>query len=70
MQASTRQGKVGDWLEVSAPDGGPARRGVIVEILGRPDHEHYIVYWTDDSESIHYPSDGTSIVPAAAPDPR
>ena len=28
-------------------------------------YEHYRVRWTDDHESIHYPSDGTRIRPQA-----
>jgi Domain of unknown function (DUF1918) len=34
-------------------------------MLGGPHHEHYRVVWDDGHESIHYPSDGTRIAPAA-----
>ena len=66
MPAKTTPGHAGDWLEVSLPGGGPPRRGQIVEVIGGPDHEHYRVRWVDDRESIHYPSDGTRILHAAA----
>ena len=62
MSAKLTPGNVGDWLEVSAPGGGSPRRGRIVEVLGGPHHEHYLVRWTDERRSIHYPSDGTRIV--------
>ena len=63
MPAKSTPGQVGDWLEVSAPGGGPPRQGHIIEVLGEPHHEHYLVHWTDEHRSIHYPSDGTRIVP-------
>lgn len=64
MPAKTNPGRVGDWIEVSSPGGGLARRGQIIEVLGGPHHEHYRVHWSDEHKSIHYPSDGTRIVPA------
>jgi hypothetical protein len=57
----TNPGHVGDEIEVSAPDGSPPRRGQIVDVLGRPGHERYLVRWLDGRESIHYPSDGTHV---------
>jgi hypothetical protein len=41
--------------------GGAPRRGEVIEILGRPGHEHYRVRWDEQHESIHFPSEGTSI---------
>ncbi len=63
MPAKLTPGKVGEWLEVASPAGAPARRGQILEVLGGPHHEHYLVHWMDGRESIHYPSDGTRITP-------
>ena len=63
MPAKIEPGHVGDLIEVSAPGGELPRRGLIVEVLGRPRHERYRVRWLDDHESIHYPSDGTRIRP-------
>ena len=62
MPAKLTPGQVGDWLEVSSPGGGPPQRGQIVEVLGGPHHEHYLVKWTDEHRSIHYPADGTRII--------
>ena len=62
MPSKLTPGQAGDWLEVSAPGGGAPRRGRIVEVLGGPHHEHYLVRWTDERRSIHYPSDGTRII--------
>jgi hypothetical protein len=30
-------------------------------VLGQPGHEHYRVRWDDEHESIHFPTEGTSI---------
>lgn len=54
--------RVGDWLEARGLHGEPARRGQIVEILGRPGHQHYRVRWDEQHESIVYPADGVNIV--------
>jgi hypothetical protein len=62
MPAKITPGQVGDWLEVSAPGGGPPQRGRIVEVLGGPHHERYLVRWSDEHRSIHYPTDGTRII--------
>ena len=71
MPAKLSPGKVGDWLEVALPGGGPHRRGCIIEVLGGPHHEHYVVKWLDEHQSIHYPSDGTRIIRGEdAPEPR
>jgi len=53
---------VGDWIEARGLYGQPARRGEIVELLGRPGHEHYRVRWDEEHESILYPADGVSVV--------
>jgi hypothetical protein len=63
MPAKANPGVVGDWIDVHSPGGGLPRRGLILEVLGAPGHEHYRVRWTDDHESIYYPADGAVIVP-------
>jgi hypothetical protein len=64
MTVKTTVGRVGDRLEVHVIGGGLPRHGWILEVLGGPGHEHYLVRWSDDHESIHYPSEGTRIEPA------
>jgi hypothetical protein len=59
---TTPTGRPGDWLEVHSPGGGAPRRGQILELLGRPGHEHYRVRWTDNHESIFFPAEGTHVV--------
>ena len=54
---------VGDWIEARGVHGEPARRGQIVEVLGRLGHEHYRVHWDEQHESILYPADGVVVVP-------
>lgn len=62
MPAKIQPGRPGDRIQVSSLAGGPGRSGHIVEVLGGPHHEHYLVRWDDEHESIHYPSDGTRIL--------
>lgn len=63
MPANTTPGRPGDRLEVLSPAGAPPRRGQILAVLGGSHHEHYRVRWEDGRESIHYPSDGTRVLP-------
>ena len=62
MPTKLTPGQVGDWLEVASPGGGPPQRGRIEEVLGGPHHERYLIRWTDEYRSIHYPADGTRVV--------
>ncbi|MBI5104017.1 MAG: DUF1918 domain-containing protein [Solirubrobacterales bacterium] len=57
----------GDVVEVHGIPGAPARRGVVVEVLGRPGHLHYRVRWDEEHESLFYPGGGedVSVVRAA-----
>lgn len=52
----------GDWLRVHGLPGLPPRQGQILEVLGRPGHEHYRVRWDERHESIFYPSEGTTFL--------
>lgn len=54
---------VGDWIEERGLHGQPARRGEIIELLGRNRHERYRVRWDEQHESIVYPADGVIIIP-------
>ena len=63
MPVKTSPTHAGDRIEVSSPGGELPRRGLILEVVGRPPHERYRVRWLDGRESIHYPSDGTHIRP-------
>ena len=53
MPAKLTPGHPGDGIEIASIGGAPARRGRIVEVLGGPHHEHYLVRWEDGRESIH-----------------
>jgi Domain of unknown function (DUF1918) len=65
-QHSRIDAQVGDWLETRNIHGGPPRRGEIMEILGRPGHEHFRVRWDEQHESLVYPADGVNVVHPAA----
>ncbi|MGZ6649367.1 MAG: DUF1918 domain-containing protein [Solirubrobacteraceae bacterium] len=62
MPAKLTPGRPGEGIEIASIGSAPARRGQIVEVLGGPHHEHYLVRWEDGRESIHYPSEGTRFV--------
>jgi Ala-tRNA(Pro) deacylase len=54
----------GDVVEVSGRRlGEPARLGEILEVLGPPEHRHYVVRWEDGHESILYPGETTTVKP-------
>jgi carbamate kinase len=57
----TKAPRPGDWIVQSgrALD-APGRRGMILEVLGAPDHLHYRVRWDEEHESIVYPAGGVS----------
>ena len=55
---------VGDWLETRGIRGAPGRRGQIVEVLGAAGHEHFLVRWDERHESIVFPADGVTVIPA------
>lgn len=57
-----KHAQAGDWLEVNGIPGYAARRGEILEILGRPGHEHYRVHWDEQHESLHFPAQGTTVI--------
>jgi Domain of unknown function (DUF1918)/Cation transporting ATPase, C-terminus len=54
--------KPGDWIVVHGKRvGEPGRTGLILEVLGEPDHEHYRVRWDEEHESIFYPGSDATI---------
>ena len=62
----SRTGKVeahsGDVVEVSGRHvGGPGRMGELLQVLGTPEHLHYLVRWENGRESVLYPGEGTMI---------
>ena len=53
----------GDWIEVDSMEvGGNTRKGLILEVLGPGDHEHYRVRWDDDHVSLFFPGSSTHVV--------
>lgn len=56
------EARPGDWIEAQGLPGRPSRRGQIVEILGAPGHERYLVRWDEQHESICYPTDGVLLL--------
>lgn len=58
---------VGDWIEIRGLTGQPPRRGQIIELIGRDEHERFRVRWDERHESIVYPADGMLISPHDPP---
>ena len=53
----------GDWIAVDAIGGGPCRRGQILAVLGAAGHRHFRVRWDEEHESLHFPAQGTRLIP-------
>jgi hypothetical protein len=67
MDTPGSQGVKGDRLIVKAHHvGEPPRTGIVLEVLGEPDHVHYRVRWDEDGhESIFTPSNDVTFKHAA-----
>ena len=55
------EAKAGDRLDVHGRPGAPTRHGMILQVLGRPDHEHYRVQWDEEHESLFFPGAGEGV---------
>ena len=55
------EGKVGDRIEVHGRQGAPSRHGMITEVLGLAEHEHYRVRWDEEHESLFFPDSGEGV---------
>lgn len=64
-QHSTTGARAGDRLQARGLHGEAPRCGEILEVLGQPGHERYRVRWDNSHESIVFPADGVTIMPAS-----
>ncbi|GAA4997554.1 hypothetical protein GCM10023317_27930 [Actinopolymorpha pittospori] len=48
----------------------PPRHGVVRDVLGDPDCEHFLVGWDDGHESLLYPGPDTQVIPTPVPTQR
>ena len=56
----------GDRIVIESHHVGEAhRQGEVLDVLGKPPHEHYRVRWVDGSETVFYPSNDAKIEHAA-----
>ena len=56
--------RAGDWIEIHGhAQGESPRTALVLEVLGTPGNEHYRVRWDEEHETVHYPSEGTRVVP-------
>jgi hypothetical protein len=53
--------RAGDSIAVGGLSGAPARRGVVLEVLGAGAHEHYRVRWDEQHESLFFPGAGEGV---------
>jgi len=63
---TTEAARVGDSVEVNGLPGRPPKHGRIVDVLGVGEHVHFRVHWDDEHESLLYPTEGATVVHAAA----
>jgi hypothetical protein len=69
METTESHGRLGDRLIVKAHHLAESpRTGVVLEVMGEPDHLHYRVRWDEDGhESIFTPSNDVTFKHAAEP---
>lgn len=67
--SATAPKKAGDRITTEKRGhGGPRlRSGVIIEVLGTAEHEHYLVRWDDGKSSMYYPAHTDEPVPEVPP---
>ncbi len=54
--------EAGDVIVIEGHHLGESRRtGEILEVLGEPGYEHYLVRWDDGRETVFYPSSDATI---------
>jgi hypothetical protein len=64
----TTQPRPGQILEIHGHHlGEKSVCGEILEVLGAPDHIHFLIRWEDGRETIFYPSNDATVRPAGAP---
>lgn len=51
----------GDEVELT-PDGARPRRGLIVDVLGGPGHQHFQVRWSARHESMVFPNERVRVI--------
>jgi hypothetical protein len=63
------QAKPGDVVVVQGHmTGDPGRTGVILDVLdAASDHEHYLVRWDEEHDTIFWPGSDASIRPSSRP---
>jgi hypothetical protein len=60
------QARIGDWLVIGGPPGTMPRQGQVVGVLGPAARRHFRVRWDEEHESLFYPTDGVTVIHAAA----
>jgi hypothetical protein len=71
METNEFHGRVGDRIIVKAHHLAESpRTGVVLEVMGEPDHVHYRIRWEEDGhESIFTPSNDVTFKHAAHHEP-
>lgn len=65
------QAKPGDVVVVHGhTTGDPGRTGVIMEVLGSGEHEHFRVRWDEEHESLYWPGSDATVRPSTRPKRR
>jgi hypothetical protein len=69
MQAKRAvQTRPGDVVVVHGhTTGDPGRTGVITEVIGAGEHEHYRVRWDEEHESLYWPGSDATVRRSSRP---
>jgi len=70
MTHAVHRAEPGDWVHARGLPGREARVGQIIEVMGRPGHEHFRTRWDEIHESILVPADDVTITPARSRPPH
>jgi hypothetical protein len=63
----TAPARPGDVIVVHGhTTGAGVRTGVVLDVLGTPDHVHYRVRWDEEHESLYWPGSDASVRPSSS----
>lgn len=67
MPSHRKRARPGDVVVVHphSLDEHVRRAGVILEVLGEPDHVHYRIRWDEEHESLFWPGEDAHIEPGS-----
>jgi hypothetical protein len=66
VQRREYQAKQGDVVAIHGhTTGEPERTGVILEVIGDGEHQHFRVRWDEEHESLYWPGSDATVRPGS-----